>query len=93
MSDLEKVKTQLLITDDSQDSLITLLLDDAESLIAKTSSKGDELLKREAVIYAYNQLGVEGQKSQSSGGFSQNFYFDSMRSFINSKTFARWVIK
>ena len=62
MSDLEKVKLQLLITDDSQDSLITLLLDDAESLIDKTSSKGDGVLKREAVIYAYNQLGVEGQK-------------------------------
>ena len=67
MSDLEKVKIQLLITDDSQDSLITLLLDDAESLIDKTSSKGDELLKREAVIYAYNQLGVEGQNLEVLG--------------------------
>lgn len=93
MSELDKVKLQLGITDNTQDSLLTLLLEDAESIIDKTVNKGDGLLAREAVVYAYNQRGAEGNKSHSSGGFSMSFYYDSMSSFITSKTPNKWVIK
>lgn len=97
MSELQEVKMWIGIenTDTSQDSLLTALLNRAEDIIKSFSRQPEKYiyLKLEAVIFAYNQRGAEGNKSQSSGGFSTSWYYETMSKFIRSNMPARYVIK
>lgn len=97
MSELQEVKMWIGIenTDTSQDSLLTALLNRAGEIIKGLSKQPEKYnyLKLEAVIFAYNQRGAEGNKSQSSGGFSTSWYYETMSKFIRSNMPARYVIK
>lgn len=96
MSDLEKVKLLIGIDeDDSNDKLIELLLEQAEGIIKSRTrfSKDYDYLKVEAAVFAFNQRGTEGNKSQSSGGFSTSSYFSIMSDFIRNNMPARYIIR
>lgn len=78
LTQLDKLKLQLDITDDKLDDKLNLLLDDAEADILGYCQR-DELpfglypAQRELVIYRYNKEGVEGQTSHSEGGISRSW--------------------
>lgn len=95
MSELEKVKIWIGIEGSDEDSLIVVLLEDAQEIIQGLSKtpKDYGYLKREAVVYAYNQRGAEGNRSTSSGGFSQSWYYETMSKFIKNNMPNPWVIK
>ena len=77
---LEKMKTKLGISmgDTSQDGLLKLFLEDAESEILELTHLDqlpNKLLSSQvelAIIY-YNKLGIEGQTSHSEGGISRSY--------------------
>lgn len=75
---LDKLKLQLGIKDNSQDNLLTLLLDDVQvDLLAWTNREtlpvALESTQRQIAIIRYNMMGVEGQTSHSVGGISRTF--------------------
>ena len=78
LTQIEKFKIKLGISDNSQDDLLNLYLDDAKETIlglTNLSSIPDKLLSTQvelALIY-YNKQGIEGQTSHSEGGISRNF--------------------
>ena len=94
MGELEKVKIWLGIIGTEEDGLITLLLEEVESIIGRLSQTPNDYkhLKIEAVIYAYNQRGAEGNKFSGSDGFSQSWYYATMSSFIKNNMPAPYVI-
>lgn len=95
MGELKQVKLLLGIGDDSEDTLLTLLLTRAEDIIKQLSKTPENFnhLKIDAAIVAYNQRGAEGNKSTSSGGFSQTWAYSTMYDFIKANLPARYVIK
>lgn len=95
MSELEKVKIWIGLEGNDEDALITLLLEEAESMLQRLSRTPNDYkhLKIEAVIAAFNQRGAEGNKSTGSGGFNQTWYFDTMSSFLKSNMPAQYVIR
>lgn len=81
MSQLEKLKLQLGITDDSKDGDLTLLLEDVEMDILAYCQRtvlpaGLESTQRQLAIIRYNKEGVEGQTSHSEGGISRSWVDD-----------------
>lgn len=95
MSDLEKIKILIGLVDNDEDSLLELLLARAGEMIEKmsTSPKDFGHLKIDAAIVAYNQRGAEGNRSTSSGGFNQSWYFDTMARYIKENLPAQYAIK
>lgn len=95
MSELEQVKTIIGIVDESEETLITLLLERAGDIIQLLSKtpKDYKHLKIDAVVFAYNQRGAEGTKAINSGGFSQTWAYDTMYHYIRGNLPARYVIK
>ena len=95
MSDLEKVKILIGVTGNDENALLELLLERAGEMIERmsTSPKDFDYLKVDAVVVAYNQQGAEGNKTTSSGGFSQSWSFDTMASYIKQNLPAQYVIK
>lgn len=78
MEQLEKLKLKLGITDNSQDALLQVRLDDAADFITAITNTEDvphKLLstQEELAIIAYNKQGIEGQISHSEGGISRTF--------------------
>ncbi|WP_044737055.1 phage head-tail connector protein [Geobacillus kaustophilus] len=75
---LEKLKRMLGISDNSQDDLLQLLLDDAKADLLSWTNRIDlpsglEPTQRQIAVIRYNMQGVEGQKSHSEGGVSRSF--------------------
>lgn len=75
---LSKLKLKLGITDNSQDDLLNLYLEDAKDTILELTHL-DELPESllstqiELAIVLYNKAGIEGQTSHSEGGISRSF--------------------
>lgn len=75
---LEKLKLRLGISDNSQDSLLEQMLEDAESEILDYTNRTELLskmegLQRELAIIYYNRQGNEGESSRSEGAISVSY--------------------
>ena len=75
MTDVEKLK---LLTGESDDKLLSLLLEDAtEFVLAYTGRSqivtGMEKTVRDLAVIALNRMGTEGETSRSGGGESYSF--------------------
>ena len=78
LTQLEKLKLNLGITDDSKDDELNVLLEDVESdVLIWTNRKAiPELLVstvRQIAVMRYNMQGIEGQTSHTEGGISRSF--------------------
>ncbi|WP_404989287.1 phage head-tail connector protein [Clostridium culturomicium] len=78
MTQLEKLKIRI---PDAEDSLLTLLLEDAEAEILDYTNRDilptkAEGLQRELAITYYNRMGSEGESSRSEGGVSVSYSID-----------------
>lgn len=78
MTQLEKIKLRLGISDTGQDALLTMLIEDTEREILDYTNRDilptkAEALQRELVIIYYNRLGSEGESSRSEGGVSVSY--------------------
>lgn len=78
MDQLSKLKLKLGITDNSQDDLLNLYLEDAKDTILELTHLDklpESLLSTqiELAIVLYNKAGIEGQTSHSEGGISRSF--------------------
>ncbi len=83
MTRLEKLKIRLEIMneDTSQDDLLNMFLEDAESEILDFTNRDTlpvraEALQRELAIIYRNRLGSEGETSRSEGGVSVSYSTD-----------------
>lgn len=81
MTQLEKLKIRIGIKDTSQDELLNMLLEDAESEILDFCNRDILLpkmegLQRELAIIYYNRIGSEGESSRSEGGVSVSYSTD-----------------
>ncbi len=75
MTPVEKLKK---LTKESDDELLSLLLETAEDIILeltnrKTLPKKLEGIKVKLAVIAYNRMGTEGETSRSEGGISSAF--------------------
>ncbi len=81
MTALETLKIRLGISDEKQDGLLAVLLDNAEDTILDVIGR-DEMPARlisvqtELAIIAYNRQGAEGETARSEGGISRSFVSD-----------------
>lgn len=78
MTQLEKIKIRLGINSDSEDVLLSTILDDAESEILDFCNRDilpekAQGLQRELAIIYYNRQGAEGESSRSEGGISVSY--------------------
>ncbi|MCG7406777.1 phage head-tail connector protein [Paenibacillus sp. ACRRX] len=78
MTQIEKLKLMLDITNNSQDGKLQLLLDDvASDILTWTNRKilpvALESTQRQLAIIRFNMQGVEGQTSHNEGGVSRSF--------------------
>lgn len=78
MAQLEKLKIRLGISDNSEDNLLNMLLEDAEGEILDYTNRDTlpikaEALQRELAITYYNRIGSEGEASRSEGGVSVSY--------------------
>ena len=78
MTQLEKLKVRLGITDTSQDALLQCILDDVESDMLACTNRTELLdsmkaLQIKIAIIEYNKQGSEGMASDSQGGKSQSW--------------------
>ncbi len=77
----EQLKLRLEITDNSQDSRLSLLLQNAEDTILDIIGR-DTLPPRlvsvqtELALIAYNREGAEGEAARNEGGISRSFVED-----------------
>lgn len=83
MTQLEKLKIRLGIEADNNkdDSLLQMLLEDAEGEILDYCNRDvlpdkAQALQRELAIVYYNRLGSEGEASRSEGGISVSYIND-----------------
>lgn len=87
MTQLEKLKIKLPDTDDK---LLTQLLEDAENDILDYTNRNVLLpkmegLQRDLAIIYYNRLGSEGEASRSEGGISVSYEMpESIKSRLKS---------
>lgn len=70
MAQLEKLKIRLGISDNSEDALLNMLLEDAEGEILDFCNRDilpdkAQVLQRELAITYYNRMGSEGEVSVS----------------------------
>lgn len=75
MTDVEMLKK---LTGESDEELLSLLLDDAEAYILSYTGRTRlpeplERTKRELAIIALNRMGTEGESGRSEGGESYSF--------------------
>lgn len=78
MAQLEKLKIRLGISDNSEDNLLNMLLEDAEGEILDFCNRDilpdkAQVLQRELAIIYYNRMGSEGEASRSEGGVSVSY--------------------
>lgn len=87
MADIEKIKRRLGISDSLQDTLISDLVEDSESMfkgITGTSTVGDEYAYMvEAVVYKlYNRKGSEGIANETVDGYTATYVFSLFDEFM-----------
>lgn len=75
MTDIEKLK---LLTGESNEELLSLLLDEAEAFVLSYTNRtkvitGLEKAVRDLAVIALNRMGTEGESSRSGGGESYSF--------------------
>lgn len=75
LNNLEKVK---LLTGESDESLLSLLLEDAKEYVLGYTGRTAmvpalEKTVRDLAVIAYNRMGTEGESSRSGGGESYSF--------------------
>lgn len=75
MNNLEKLKK---VTGESDEKLLSLLLEDAESFVLSYTNRshmiqGLEKPVRDLALVAYNRIGTEGETGRSEGGESYSF--------------------
>lgn len=78
LTQLEKLKINLGITDSNQDALLQLTLDDIATDILTWTNRVElppllESVQRQIAVIHYNKQGIEGQTSHSEGGISRSF--------------------
>lgn len=78
MAQLEKLKIRLGISDNGEDDLLNMLLEDAEGEILDFCNRDilpdkAQVLQRELAIIYYNRMGSEGEASRSEGGVSVSY--------------------
>lgn len=86
MSNLEKLKAYIGISDDSEDTLLSLLIEKAETAILNrrypfgyTDEERATALSRypdvllDIAVYLYNKRGAEGQTGHSENGISRSY--------------------
>ena len=88
MAQLEKLKIRLGISDNSEDALLNMLLEDAEGEILDFCNRDilpdkAQVLQRELAIIYYNRMGSEGESSRSEGGVSVSYSTDIPESIKN----------
>lgn len=81
MSNLEKLKIKLELTDDSKDELLSVLLSDAKDTVLDLIGRDIVPPRLQSVVVelakiAYNRMGAEGESSRSEGGASFSFIDD-----------------
>lgn len=74
---IDNVKVLLGLTDNSKDSLLEILLtqaeDDAKMITHRDRLFGMDSVIERMVVYLYNRLGTEGLNSESYSGASYNY--------------------
>ena len=78
MAQLEKLKIRLGISDNNEDALLNMLLEDAEGEILDFCNRDilpdkAQVLQRALAITYYNRMGSEGEASRSEGGVSVSY--------------------
>ena len=91
MANIDTLKTLLQISDTSQDSLLTVLLDqcEAEYLRRTHQSTADAPIVIDMAVERYNKLGNEGISQMNYSGISESYfsdYSDKVVKLIRSKT-------
>lgn len=94
--DLTEVEIMEKLTGESDEDLLSLLLNDAEEFLLNEMNRTwlpDRLqkVKRDIAVIAYNRLGTEGESSRTEAG--ESYTFESLpahiRSAINKNRIAR----
>ena len=91
MAQLDTLKTLLQIEDNSQDALLTTLIEQcsAEYLRRTHQSETDDSVVNPMVIEKYNRLGNEGVQSIGYSGINETYesdYSEAVQKLIRSKT-------
>lgn len=93
---LEKLKSLLGISDTSKDTLLLLLIDNAEqeylSYTHRKEAIGVENLLIQMAVYNYNRLGTEGVNSENYSGVAFNYSTDYPESIIRQLKSHRKVV-
>lgn len=93
---LEKLKSLLGISDTSKDTLLLLLIDNAEqeylSYTHRKEAIGVENLLIQMAVYNYNRLGTEGVDSENYSGVSFGYSTDYPESIIRQLKSHRKVV-
>lgn len=91
MAQIDTLKTILQISDNSQDALLDVLIEqcEAEYLSRTHQEEADENIVNKMVIETFNRLGNEGVQSMSYSGISETYesdYSEATQKLIRSKT-------
>ncbi len=91
MAQIDTLKTLLQIEDNSQDTLLTTLIEqcEAEYLSRTHQIETDESVVNPMVIEKYNRLGNEGVQSIGYSGINETYesdYSEAVQKLIRSKT-------
>jgi transposase len=78
---LERLKVKLGINDTTQDTLLNILLEDAEQTLLDLTNQETlpaqlESTQEDIAILSYNKIGNEGESSRGEGGISRSFEKD-----------------
>jgi len=93
---LEKIKTLIGLTDNTKDTLLSILIQQCEDE-AVAYTHNDCLAELEStliqmVIYKYNRLGTEGVSSEGYSGVSYNYTDDYPESILRGLRAKRKVV-
>jgi hypothetical protein len=91
MAQLDTLKTLLQIEDNSQDTLLTTLIEqcEAEYLSRTHQSETDDSVVNAMVVERFNRLGNEGVQSIGYSGINETYesdYSEATQKLIRSKT-------
>ena len=91
MTTIDTLKTLLQIEDNSQDVLLTTLIEQctAEYLSRTHQTEADERIVNAMVVEKFNRLGTEGVQNIGYSGITESYesdYSEATRALIRSKT-------
>ena len=90
MSELEKIKLRLGVIDNTQDDLLSLLLEEATEEVLDFTNR-EVLLPRmnsiviDVCVEKYNRLNCEGESSRSEGGISVSYFTNGLSDNIKNR--------